>query len=186
MKKIILFLSLATALLSYGQNNNISEVTFYGVDFSMVKVFGADESGAQFKNAFNGINKLFITEPKKYNIPKYMGVRVNEILQDAVNGKNDEINISKLHTTVSYNIATDDMIQEVVDKFPVEDENGAGLIFIAEFLDKVNNQGYYKVVFFDKHTKEILKIKSGKGKAKGSGLRNFWAGSIYDMMKKMK
>ena len=42
----------------------------YGVDYSQVKIFGADESPAQFKDAFRRINELFITEAKKSNVGK--------------------------------------------------------------------------------------------------------------------
>ena len=44
---------------------DIQSIKFYGVDYSQVKIFGADESPVQFKDAFRRINELFITEAKK-------------------------------------------------------------------------------------------------------------------------
>ena len=74
MKKLILFLFLSTSLFCFGQGKSalkdIQSIKFYGVDYSQVKVFGADESPAQFKDAFRRINELFITEAKKYNVGK--------------------------------------------------------------------------------------------------------------------
>ena len=78
MKKLILFLfvSLSTSLFCFGQSKSalkdIQSIKFYGVDYSQVKIFGADESPAQFKEAFRRINELFITEAKKYNVGKQL------------------------------------------------------------------------------------------------------------------
>ena len=51
MKKLILFLFLSTSLFCFGQGKSalkdIQSIKFYGVDYSQVKVFGADESPAQ-------------------------------------------------------------------------------------------------------------------------------------------
>ena len=56
MKKLILFLFLSTSLFCFGQGKSalkdIQSIKFYGVDYSQVKIFGADESPAQFKDAF--------------------------------------------------------------------------------------------------------------------------------------
>ena len=69
MKKLILFLFLSTSLFCFGQGKSalkdIQSIKFYGVDYSQAKVFGADESPIQFKDAFRRINELFITEAKK-------------------------------------------------------------------------------------------------------------------------
>ena len=40
---------------------DIQSIKFYGVDYSQVKIFGADESPIQFKDAFRRINELYIT-----------------------------------------------------------------------------------------------------------------------------
>ena len=76
MKKLILFLFLSTSLFCFGQGKSalkdIQSIKFYGVDYSQVKVFGADESPVQFKDAFRRINELFITEAKKYNAGKQL------------------------------------------------------------------------------------------------------------------
>ena len=76
MKKLILFLFLSTSLFCFGQGKSalkdIQSIKFYGVDYSQAKVFGADESPIQFKDAFRRINELFITEAKKYNVGKQL------------------------------------------------------------------------------------------------------------------
>ena len=162
MKKLILFLFLSTSLFCFGQGKSalkdIQSIKFYGVDYSQVKIFGADESPAQFKDAFRRINELFITEAKKYNVGKQLKKEVTEISLDAVNQVNENID----------------------QKTP-----GVGMVFIAQFLDKSNNRGTYEVVFFNTETKEIIEEWITDGKARGFGLRNYWAGSIYSALKKL-
>ena len=102
MKKLILFLFLSTSLFCFGQGKSalkdIQSIKFYGVDYSQVKIFGADESPAQFKDAFRRINELFITEAKKYNVGKQLKKEVTEISLDAVNQVNENIDLTELMT----------------------------------------------------------------------------------------
>ncbi len=57
------------------------------------------------------------------------------------------------------------------------------LLFVAENLHKVDQTGSYYVVFFDMASKEIIDSEHKVGKASGIGFRNYWAGSIYNVMK---
>ena len=80
MKQLLVLLFLVSSMACFGQNKDalkdISSVTFYGIDFTRAKVYGAKEGPMQFKYTFDDINKLFITEPKKYDIGKRLGVNV--------------------------------------------------------------------------------------------------------------
>ena len=77
MKQLLVLLFLVSSMACFGQNKDalkdISSVTFYGIDFTRAKVYGAKEGPMQFKYTFDDINKLFITEPKKYDIGKRLG-----------------------------------------------------------------------------------------------------------------
>ena len=158
MKKLFTLLFLATSMICFGQNKNflkeVESINFYGVDYSAAKVFGAAETPAQFKVAFDGINRLFITEAKKYDVSKKLKVRVNEISLDAVN-----------------------QVNEAID--PQE------LMIIAKLLNKAEAYGSYQVVFFNTETKEIIQDWATGGKARGFGLRNYWAGSIHKVIRNL-
>ena len=83
MKKLFTLLFLATSMICFGQNKNflkeVESINFYGVDYSAAKVFGAAETPAQFKVAFDGINRLFITEAKKYDVTLVSGKKLRVI-----------------------------------------------------------------------------------------------------------
>ena len=189
MKKLILFLFLSTSLFCFGQGKSalkdIQSIKFYGVDYSQVKVFGADESPAQFKDAFRRINELFITEAKKYNVGKQLKKEVTEISLDAVNQVNENINVAELMTTKREYSLSKEQIKAAIKALPIQKTPGVGMVFIAQFLDKSNARGTYEVVFFNTETKEIIEEWITDGKARGFGLRNYWAGSIYSALKKL-
>ena len=150
-----------------------------------VKVFGADESPAQFKDAFRRINELFITEAKKYNVGKQLKKEVTEISLDAVNQVNENIDLAELMTAKREYTLSKEQIKAAINALPIQKTPGVGMVFIAQFLDKSNNRGTYEVVFFNTETKEIIEEWITDGKARGFGLRNYWAGSIYSALKKL-
>ena len=172
MKKLILFLFLSTSLFCFGQGKSalkdIQSIKFYGVDYSQAKVFGADESPAQFKDAFRRIKK-----------------EVTEISLDAVNQVNENINVAELMTTKREYSLSKEQIKAAIEALPIQKTPGVGMVFIAQFLDKSNNRGTYEVVFFNTETKEIIEEWITDGKARGFGLRNYWAGSVYSALKKL-
>lgn len=112
MKQLLVLLFLVSSMACFGQNKDalkdISSVTFYGIDFTRAKVYGAKEGPMQFKYTFDDINKLFITEPKKYDIGKRLGVNVEVTSLEAVNDANKTINPDEIMTTNSgYTLETD-------------------------------------------------------------------------------
>lgn len=62
MKQLLVLLFLVSSMACFGQNKDalkdISSVTFYGIDFTRAKVYGAKEGPMQFKYTFDDINKL--------------------------------------------------------------------------------------------------------------------------------
>lgn len=186
MKKLITFLLLATSIVCFGQKKDflkgVPGINFYGVDYSAAKVFGAAETPAEFKIAFDRINQLFITEAKKYDVGKRLKVKVNQISLNAVDQVNGEIDPEQLMTTRQDYTLSEQDIKQVVEALPIQPEPGMGMVIIAKLLNKADAYGSYQVVFFDTETKEIIKDWATGGKARGFGLRNYWAGSIHKVI----
>ena len=173
----------------FGQNKDalkdISSVTFYGIGFTRAKVYGAKEGPMQFKYTFDDINKLFITEPKKYDIGKRLGVNVEVTSLEAVNDANKTINPDEIMTTNSGYTLDEKQIEEVIKTLPIlSQEEKTGLIMVAMLLNKADARATYQIVFFNTKTREILYSAPTNGKARGFGLRNYWAGSVHSAMKK--
>jgi hypothetical protein len=192
MKKVLCAaLLLFSFAFTFGQSNksaaakDAKSITFYGVDFSLSKAFGVGESPAMLKNAFDNINMLFTTEAKKYNI--YSFFSKDEVVNsfDMVNKLNRDIDEAGINgTNKQYSVSSEEITKHI--KAYKTEGTGVALILIAERLDKLDNLGTFHVVFFDKKTKEILLDRVSSAKAAGFGLRNYWASSIYKIMKEWR
>ena len=84
-------------------------------------------------------------------------------------------------TNQEYTLSEEE-IKQVVDALPIQQEPGIGLVIIAKLLNKAKAYGSYQVVFFNTQTKEIVKDWATGGRARGFGLRNYWAGSIHKVV----
>lgn len=190
MKKLFLLLFLASNLLCMGQNKKLVKeakaIKFFGIDYSLAKVYGAAETPDQFKVAFNKINRLFIVEAKKYDVGKRIKKEISEISLDAVDQLNPQIKSDELMTTNKQYALDEQQIKQAIQSLPIKNEEGIGMIFLAELLNKADNMATYQTVFFNMESKEIIDIRPVSGKARGFGLRNFWAYSIYKALDMLK
>lgn len=184
---VLMFLFLASLVNAQDKTNlkDIEKLTFFGVDFSMAKVYGADETTEQFKDAFYGINTLFQREPKKYDLDKAFDAKVTLDLTTAQNLIEEIKKADFVAQNNSYQL-TDDEIAERIRHFNTGSAQGYGAVFIAGLLDKAKTKATYNVVVFDIATKDIIFNKQFTEKARGFGLRNFWAYSVYNTLNKIK
>lgn len=182
MKKLLLFFACVfTLATSHAQN---SEKYFvYGVDFSYAKVYSAEESVEQFAKAFEAINMLLVNEPEKYDFSRVVGKRVNVFIEPILKivSACDYSQLKSLDS--SY---TNPTYSSIVKNYNLPQTEGIGIVMIAKVLNKPMNQASYELITFDIASREILSKREVKGKAGGFGLRNFWAGSIYQVIKSTK
>ena len=188
MRKLtILLMVVIGTIIAKGQNEDVtlkaSTVKFFGIDFSEVKVYGGKESPAQFLQAFEDINRLFLSEPKKYNVEKLLKREVSDVSIKAVNSIIDYIDRDELIIEDSSYQLDERTLNEIVKFLPVDREDGVGALFIAEMFNRVAGRGSYVVVYFSLDNKEILGSFRVTGKAGGFGLRNYWANTIFDIIR---
>ena len=170
------------------------KVSWLGIDFSHVKLIGdfSDFGEAGSKNTaqirdkyFTGWNNLVLAEPQKYDIKGML--REGEINNDIemvmdLNTKTD------LKDMESYNAPkySKDNIKEFVHEYDLKNKVGIGVLFIAECLNKNAEEAVFHFVAINMHTGEILLQERLSGKPKGFGLRNYWAGALYSIIKDIK
>lgn len=178
MKKLLLSLCLVAicSMNAFAQTPAI----FYGVDFSQVKTYGADESQAEFATAFGRINDLFLAEPEKYDVGKFTHLPIARY----------ELNVGKQATQAAfdqpYELYTVDptydchgQIEGMIADYTLPQTEGLGIVMVANLLDKSIGRGFYYLVMFDIASRQITNCTRIEGKASGFGLRNFWANSLY-------
>ncbi len=183
----VLALTLILGLNAFAQNIekalNESSMTWYGVDFSLAKFTNIiDDPEDIVERYLDAINQLVPNEPEKYDLKKYFNKSQVTIDLDQVAERNSNIDPDALVIDDEYEISLDD-VKAVIKSYNTQDHSGMGLVFIAENLNKSSQTGSYYVCFFDNNTKEIIDARRMTGKATGFGIRNYWAGSVYNVMK---
>jgi hypothetical protein len=175
---------------TYGQGNkkasDLKSVVWLGVDFTAAKFTQVPEDPAIIVNQYlKSINTLVITEQAKFNVSKFFDIPevTNDI--DLSNEFNSKIDPAKLVIDKDHKIDMD-QVKEIIKKYNVKDKTGAGLLFIGENFSKPNKSASYYVCFFDLKTKEIIECKEKTAPVTGVGFRNYWASSIYLIMKTWK
>jgi len=182
----VLFLSCFTILTqAQDKKKAIAEksITWLGVDYSIARFTLVTEDPTQIVNQYmKAINALVIAEPEKFDLKKFFSKTEVTSYLDPVNERNSKIDPSLLVVPDTYKITPEDA-KKVIDDYNLQGKSGTGLIFIAENLNKTTQFGSYYVVFFDMATKEIIDMEAREGKASGIGFRNYWAGSVFSVMK---
>jgi hypothetical protein len=183
----VLIIVLGSFLPTFSQDkakaSGLTDVVWLGVDFTAAKFTVVPENPAVIVNQYlQSINTLIITEVEKFDIKKFFnksGV-VNSI--DQVNEKNSKIDPSSFVINNEYKLDPE-AVKAIIKKYNVPEKSGTALVFIAENLNKTTQTGSFYVCFFDLATKEIIDCTRMVGKAVGIGFRNYWAGSVYNVMK---
>jgi GTP-binding protein EngB required for normal cell division len=140
-------------------------VTFFGVDYSHVRVAG--NNMMDIKDEFTTVNKLLLTNKSKYNMTQALW-RSQQINYDfsAVTTKNDKIKDSLLFSQ-RLSTFTDFDIQKYVDELdinPSSTSEGIGVVIMAQFLYNMGEdalgtpetESIYYYVFFDISSKKLL------------------------------
>ncbi len=168
--------------------------TWLGIDFSHAKFIG---DFAQFNTSGNkgpaGLrdeffvrwNDLIMKEPAKYDIAGMLrkgGVGMDFRMINKVNAATAPENMPAME---GVEFSKED-IQGFINNYSMEPNEGVGIMFVCEYLNKMQAFGVYHVVILNLSTKEILIHERLGGKAGGIGLRNYWARSYFEVIKQVK
>lgn len=194
MKKSIVFLLAALFInaTSFGQSSDISNAkdwTWLGIDYTQCNFITSmdfvDPDGLLRKT--KDWNNLVYNEREKYIEKTLIGKNVT-FSADMVKDRNMDIDMENQITNDEslYKHLDTEQIDEIVSNYKIpEDLSGIGLVFIAESYSKPEEAGAYFVTFLDLDTKKVLRTERFSGKAKGFGLRNYWANSYYRILKEI-
>lgn len=183
MKKTLLFLFCTICSIALNAQRSESKVYTYGVDFTHAKVFGAKESVDDFAKAFYDINMLLVTEADKYDFSRVVKQPVYIAIEPMLN-ITSEATYDNMKTLS--NIYDEPNCAEIIENYELPQTEGTGIVIIAKLLDKPNACATYDLVVFDIATRNILTKKETVGDAEGFGLRNYWARSVYNVIRKTK
>ncbi len=180
----LIFISVHCFPQSDYQLFNSETMVWYGIDFSHAKLIGTDgfTNPDDIKGRFFASwNNLVISEPDKYEIRKFFKKSKVILNLETVEAINQKIDVGKMVTNQNYNL-TKEEIPDIVRNYSGNENSGLGVVFIVEAFNKITQTGYIYVTFFDIATKKIILSEKLSGEARGMGLRNYWAGCIFEVM----
>jgi hypothetical protein len=167
------------------------QIVWFGLDYSQVKLLGSigfNDVQRVKDFYFDAWNQVILTESKKYDLRYFL--RKPDVVNDlsVVKEKNKLPEESNLLTDdpAKKTILTPEKIQSIISSYSPIEKEGIGVVFLIGNLDRINEVTNIYVTFFNIGSKKVLLTEELTGKAGGVGFRNYWLGSIYNVMKEMK
>ncbi|OYT16826.1 MAG: hypothetical protein B7C24_05890 [Bacteroidetes bacterium 4572_77] len=183
---------MAFAISAYSQDQvfKTDKMTFYGLDFTKVRI--DENSGvtafyepATFQDKYiPAINELLIDEMKRYDVGRsYSKTQVDYDFEIA-NDRNYEFDIYKAYVEEEQIPTLEkDVVKEAVSHYKNKDKKGLGLLYVVDNINHERNIITIQVVFFNENTGETYLIKRARGEMKGFSIRNYYAGGIRQIIK---
>lgn len=183
-------------------------VTWLGVDYSLATHIGTPTNSSFAFNAWtvvkktdNGIvtkdefrdsytlqwNQLFIDEQKKYDVAKAINRSSVKYAIDVCINANKKLTKKEFFSNdpADFHKKTEADIAEAVKNYDFQKNEGIGMMFFVEGMNKGTAEEGVWVTFVDMKAKTVLLTKYVVSKAQGSGFRNYWAKPLYVALKEM-
>lgn len=187
MKKLVMLIAasfIITGTMAQGEQTvaQADEITWFGLDFSRAVVIGESTSADEIADRFFvSWNAVVVNEQSKYDFGKTFkksSVKRDMAFITELNANRDR---SDLIAYSAKEITEDELVKHI-GNYNVSGE-GVGLVFVVENFNKLEEVGTMWVTFFDINTKQVLMAKHMSAKPGGFGMRNYWARTVYEVLK---
>ena len=179
-------------LLQRLRTRNSNEIVWYGIDFTMIKIYDLANENNYSNGLFRLINN-FIIEPsgKFYSLwftgasGCLTGIKLQDL--DPVNERNKRIQTQDCFMDNPRNSILLDTIRESVKNIKsVKCKEGIGMIFFYTLINKSTEQCNGYLVFFDICTKEIIFILKVNFKGYGISMEWHWTKGFLDVINEIR
>jgi hypothetical protein len=130
---------------------------------------------------FTAWNKLMLDEADKYNVKKMFNLKAIQNDISVISKVNSQAITSEMKAETAPNYSFGN-ITSFAGSYPSFGIKGIGIVFIAEFLSKKEKEGFFHVVAINLATNEVLFSERFRGEPGGAGFRNYWAGSVLEVI----
>ncbi|MBN2523624.1 MAG: hypothetical protein JXB24_10140 [Bacteroidales bacterium] len=193
MKKIVNVLLLIVLTLTVcGQSKNelisSESILWLGIDFTEAHFegkydFGSpDELTGKYVTAWN---QVLLQEPEKFNVGEYFGFEDVETDFGIALKRNENLDKEKIFLSAGeirdYKL-NEDIIRKIVSGYNAE-YDGYALLFVVESYSKSAILANIWITFFHVPSKEVILTKKMSVEPSGFGVRNYWTGAVYKVMK---
>jgi hypothetical protein len=196
MKKVVfvwasilfLFCSFSYAQTAKDVFSPQTEITWLGLDFTAAKFQGDRErlgTESDLRKLITTWNNLMMNEPEKFDVGKSLD---RSLLKNAIPmtiQHNEGLNLSQPDDGKATHMTKED-ISHIVSSYKFKSLSGVGLLFVVESFNKIEEKAFIWVTFINLNTKEVLFTERLAGAPSGFGIRNYWGGGVYSVIKQIK
>lgn len=192
---VSLLLLCMTSATGYAQtlkdffSDESTPLTYLGVDFSSAKVQGEVATATEIRDKFEPINSVIVNEAKKYDVADAFSRGSVTSDLSAVNKVNAATNTDKIKTDNTADMQQAGLkpedISRKVKAYDLKGKKGIGLVFIMDGMSKADKEASMYVTLLDMATGKVLLTERMTGKAQGFGFRNYWAYTVYKVIKEI-
>jgi hypothetical protein len=195
MKRMMLLL-LCVGIANFGLAQTAKDVfdektpiTWLGLDFTGAKFAGDREkigSEEDLHKLMTAWNNLMINEPEKFDVGKALHRLPLKQAVDIAIAHNEKLNLQGTMTSAEVSHLSKEDVSRIVASYDFGAQSGIGVLFVVDSFSKIEEEGIVWVTFINMSSKELISTNRITAKPVGFGLRNYWAGAIYGMLKKIR
>lgn len=176
------------AALMMMANANAAEVVWTGIDYGAVRMVGTTdfyEPGEIFPGYLYKWNGLFMSEQldvigKRLRVDISASTSHLSNLHKGMDPKKHVVRDDSVSPDESF-LSPEDVAQRVAS-YELTAQQGTGLSFIADQLNKPGEQGCYWVTFYDIGSRKVLGTSRRCAEGRGFGFRNYWFGTVKQVV----
>lgn len=162
-------------------------ITWLGMDFTLAKFVGDAEKFNQAnksKNLLLAWNELVLKEADKFNIRAAFNKK--NVVNDFTSTRrhNEGLDFSSMLVSAPDHELDQSAIRAVVGNYDYFGLNGLGVMLNVESFDRNTNLGTCWITFVNLASRQVIFTERRTGRPKGIGIRNYWAGSIAEILER--
>jgi hypothetical protein len=167
-------------------------ITWLGLDMTGAIFIGDREkwgSQSDIQNTIKSWNELFYREKDKFNVTAMLKKKTPVVFKlEITQNHNAELDISNIlsEKSADHIHLRKDGVEQIAAAYNYEGLTGIGLMFNVESFNKTNNEGSLWVTFVNMATGEVLLTERMTAAPRGAGVRNYWAGAVFEIMEQVK
>lgn len=159
-------------------------ITWIGIDYTHAKFVGAAgfTEPSELPVYLLAWNDFVITEPDKYDVKKALGTSNVTIDLSHTYKKNEALDPEAMIQEEDYQLSQEEA-EAVAKSYNLAEVEGVVALLVAECYNKKLLQGSHWLLLMDAQSSEIISAERFVEKPRGFGLRNYWARTIYELLK---
>jgi hypothetical protein len=166
-----------------------NELVWCGIDYTLVQFIGTSDQFADLpkiqNHYFRAWNEIILDESSKYDLNTAFSVSTITYNMENSILRSEQRDMAGIVQSSDYSI-DEEQVTRVVQTNVDPSVDGVGAMFVMETLNKTAVKSTMWLAVFNVATGEVLFMRRYSGEVRGFGFRNYYARSLYNVIKNLK